>query len=109
MEELNELVSYLLGAIKDEDLDNPDFLEGLSHLVDLLDKKKIELPDEMREALLQIPNKKDRFRQAAQHLGVDKNEDLATLAQAMKKEGLLKSEKIEIEVLSGILGKKGGS
>lgn len=105
MEELNELVSYLLGAIKDEDLNDPQFMEGLTHLVDLLDKKKIELPDEIQETLLQIPNKKDRFRQAALQLGVSKDEELEQLAQTMKKEGLMKSERIEMEVLSGILNK----
>lgn len=108
MDELNELMSYLLGAVKDEDLNDPAFVQELEQLVELLDKKDIKLPEEMIETLRQMPNNKDRFRQAATHLRLEHEDELKELAGKMKKEGLLKSERVEMEVLAGILhGRKG--
>lgn len=108
MDELKELLSYLLGATKDEDLNDPEFVKHLEQIIEMLEKKKIEIPKEVIETLNQMPNSKDRFRQAAQQLRLKHDDELKELAGKMQKEGLLKSEKIEMEVLTGILnGRKG--
>jgi hypothetical protein len=107
MDELQELLSYLLGATKDEDLNDPEFVQSLEALIEMLDKKKIEIPEEIIETLRQMPSSKDRFRQAAIQLRLNHDDELKELAGKMKKEGLLKSAQIEMEVLSGILNGTG--
>lgn len=70
-------------------MNDPTVQVLMEQLQAILHPEPTSLPKEMVEALSQIPDKRDRFREAAMKLGLQTAEELKELADSMKAEGLL--------------------
>lgn len=89
MDELQELLTQLVGKLKDDDLNDPNIQVLMEQLQAILHPKPQKLPKELIESLDQIPDKRERFKQAAMKLGFQSADELKELADSMKMSGLL--------------------
>ena len=92
MDELQDLLAQLVGKLSDEDMNDPEVQVLMEQLQMILHPMPEKLSQEMIEELSKIPDKKQRFKQAAMDLGISDPEQLKELADAMKISGLLGGE-----------------
>lgn len=89
MDELQELLTQLVGKLKEDDLEDPNIQVLMEQLQAILYPKSDKMPQELVESLSRIPDKRERFKQAAIQLGLQTAEELKELADSMKMSGLL--------------------
>lgn len=89
MDELQELLTQLVGKLSEDDLNDPHVQVLMEQLQAVLHPKPDKLPQEMVESLSQVSDKRERFKQAATQMGLQTAEELKGLADSMKMSGLL--------------------
>jgi hypothetical protein len=93
--ELNEMLIQLASSLKEEDLQDAATFAMVSQLVDVLDPKPAQLPNEVVAQIRDIQSPEERFRSAAMAMGIDKPEMFQKLTESMKAQGLLKTEQLD--------------
>jgi GNAT superfamily N-acetyltransferase len=88
--DLRELITRLAFSLREEDLDDPQLEAYVMEVLAIVDPQPGDLPPEVIDALIPIKDKLERFQQGMAMLGIQPTvADMARLAQAMQKAGLL--------------------
>jgi|GEM_PF-6064464 len=90
MDELQELLARLSGAVSEEDMADPTIAGLMSQLMAILEPQDDSLPAELIQQLSQITDKKQRFAAAVQALHAMDINQIHEVAEKMKAAGLLK-------------------
>ncbi len=89
LEEFLNLFTKFAGSLKEEDLADPEIAALLAQLFHVLEPQIHDIPDDVVEQLKGIPDKVERFKQAAASFEIEDQNELRRLALGMKKKGLL--------------------